>query len=282
MKTVCANETLASVKEYQKGLVPRKDSSNSGGNKARAAARTIQVLEYFRNHGQPARTVEIGRALNIPNSSADDLLKALHAAGYLCYDDRAKSYIPSYHVVRLAEEFMGRFPSLAHIHQIERIVHQETGQTVLVAVQEGAMLRVISVLNGEYKERLTSIGCKTPLAHYDEQFGWIPTSNFAGALLAANSDLEIVEILSQLEQPNRLTNFKLLLDRVRLIRNRGIADQELKNRTSIAVCASWLGKSREAPTTAIGCIGYSRNFSDWRRHFVSSSKKAQIRGHVTA
>jgi DNA-binding IclR family transcriptional regulator len=238
-----------------------------GNNKARAAGRALEVLEFFREYGVPARTVEIGRALGIPNSSADDLLKALNAAGYLSFNAHTKCYSPSYQVIRLAEEFMGKFSNLSQVHEIERTMRDDTGQTVLVAIQEGAMLRVVSALNGVCDEPLMRIGCRRPLAHYDETSGWNPTSNFAGALLAANTDLEIVEILSELEEPGRLTDFKRLLERVKVIRNRGLADQEVARSPSIAVCASWISRSKAAPAMAIGCIGYSREYASWRRYF---------------
>lgn len=252
-----------------------KRAAPGAADRARAAVRAFEVLEFFREHGQPARTAEIGRALGIPNSSADDLLKVLHTAGYLNFNPRSKYYSPSYRVIRLAEEFMSGFPALSQVHDIERSVLEETGQTVMVAAQEGAMLRVVSVLPGRCHELLMRIGCLKPLAHYDESQGWILTSTFAGALLAANSDLEVINILRDLEEPGRRTDFNPLLERVRLIRKRGVADCEVIRAPAIAACASWLGRSREMPALAIGCIGYAGELAHWRPYFNRAAGNIQ-------
>jgi DNA-binding IclR family transcriptional regulator len=244
-----------------------KRAAPGAADRARAAVRAFEVLEFFREHGQPARTAEIGRALGIPNSSADDLLKVLHATGYLSFNPCSKYYSPSYRVIRLAEEFMAGFPALSQVHEIERSILDETGQTVMVAAQEGAMLRVVSVLKGRCPELLMRIGCLQPLAHYEETQGWILTSTFAGALLAANSDLEIINILRELDAPGRHTDFNPLLERVRRIRKRGVADCEVIRAPAIAACASWLGRSKEMPALAIGCIGYAGELAHWRPYF---------------
>jgi DNA-binding IclR family transcriptional regulator len=237
------------------------------GDRARTAVRAFEVLEFFGEFGQPARTAEIGRALGIPDSSADDMLKALYAAGYLSFNPSSKFYSPSYRVIRLAEEFMAGFPVLSQVHEIERAIVDETGQTAMVAAQEGVMLRVVSVLAGHCQDYMGRVGCLRPLATYDEARGWTTTSNFADALLAANSDIEIINILRELEEPGRLTDFNPLLERVRLIRRCGLADSDTRRSVTVAARAFWLGRSRETPTLAIGCIGYRNEMRRWGPDF---------------
>jgi DNA-binding IclR family transcriptional regulator len=240
------------------------------GDRARGAGRAFEVLEFFREHCRPARTAEIGRALGIPNSSADDLLKALQAEGYLTFNAGTKHYAPAYRIIRLAEEFMAGFPMLARIHDFERFLHDETGQTVVVAARQGKYINIVSVVPGACPQPEIRIGCLYPLARYDEIDGWAPTSNFAGALLAASTDLEIVDILSDLEEPGRLTDFNPLLDRVRRSRARGVADCELPRFPTLASCSAWLERSKNMPTLAVGCVGYAHEFSEWRPYFDSA------------
>jgi DNA-binding IclR family transcriptional regulator len=223
-----------------------------------ALPRAFDVLEYFRTRRRAAQTHQDGRALGIPNSSADDLLNVMVAKGYLSYIAGSKYYTPSYGLLRMAEDLVERFSALESIGNIEHQLRE--GQTVIVTSQEASMFRIVSVaMGGGFKPQPINNGL-APLARFNERRGWVPTSNFAGALLAAHSDVEIVDILSKLDEPRCLTNFHPLLEQVRAIRKRGSAECELRPRAGvgpIASIAKSLNCSEEMPAIAIGCVGHT-------------------------
>ena len=75
----------------------------------KSSTRSLQVFEFFQQFGRPARTVEIGRFLDIPNSSADELLKTLAELGYLTFNQRTKCYAPSYRFFNLSKGLENQF-----------------------------------------------------------------------------------------------------------------------------------------------------------------------------
>lgn len=55
------------------------------GGAAQAAQRTLDVLEFFEGHSDPASASEIAAACGIPRSSLYNLLRMLRARGYVAY-----------------------------------------------------------------------------------------------------------------------------------------------------------------------------------------------------
>jgi DNA-binding IclR family transcriptional regulator len=249
------------------------ESQKQPGDRARAASRAFDILEYFRSRSKPARTTQIARALGIPLSSADDLLKVMVGRSYLSYDTRTRFYSPSYRLLRIADDLVSRYSSLQRVREIEGTLHSRTGQTVLVTVQEGSMFRIVSVVAGSWRNAQTNISDPIPLARYAEDSGWRPTSNFATALLAGNSDAEIVELLRGLDEPGRHFNYLPVIKAVRDVRKRGFAECAYNlrvNSRSTASYAKLLCQSDHMPAIAIGCVGYAEEVTPWRRYFEGS------------
>jgi DNA-binding IclR family transcriptional regulator len=241
-------------------------------DRARAASRAFDVLEYFRQHGRPARMTHIAQALDIPNSSADDLLKVMVAKGYLTFGNQTKLYSPSYRLFRMIGDISSTFPGLGRVREIENTLQARTGQTVLVAIQEFSMFRIASVAKGIWFDPRRIDVSSRPLARYDDGLGWLPTSNFALSLLASNSDTEIVEVLNDLEQPGRTTNYLPFLERVRAARKRGYAKCEFDCQAEASPFMSYAKPLRvesDMPAMAIGCVGRQREVEPWRGLFTN-------------
>jgi DNA-binding IclR family transcriptional regulator len=265
-------------------------SSDQIIDRARAASRAFDVLEYFREHGRPVRVMHIAKALGIPNSSADDLLKVMVAKGYLTFNIQTKLYSPSYRLYSMIGDISSTFPTLSRVREIEYSLQERTGQTILVAIQEFSMFRIASVAKGFYFDP-QSINVKSrPLARYDSVLGWLPTSNFALTLLAANSDIEIVEILSDLDKPGRSKNYLPFLERVRVVRKRGYAKCEFSRHADPSPFTSYAKALRvedEMPMMAIGCVGRQTEVEPWRGLFdngtpcfIEAATSLDARGRV--
>lgn len=241
-------------------------TNRDASGRARAATRAFDLLEFFQQTRRPARTTEIGRALGIPNSSADDLLRALLAKGYLSYNAQTKFYSPSYRLIHVSDSLMDGFPILDSLHEIEVDLRDSTGQTVVIAAQEGVMLRVVSVQLGENPSPKINVGALHPLARYHEKRGWLPTSNLASVILAANRDRDIVNILSELDEPGRLTNYLPLIERLRSIRTTGIAECQIRD-SELASLACGFDRGSKLPVIAVGCVGEQKEVDRWRPDF---------------
>lgn len=75
----------------------------------KSSARVLDPLEFFRENRQPARATEVRRALGLPNSSVDKILKTLVRKGYLIFDPASKRYSPAYRIVRTVSGIKAAF-----------------------------------------------------------------------------------------------------------------------------------------------------------------------------
>jgi DNA-binding IclR family transcriptional regulator len=122
----------------------------------KSAQRVLAVLEFLRQSG-PSSVGHISQALSMPNSSTSMLLKTLVTLGYLNVDADTRLFKPSYRVALLGESVDER-PILSEGHFTEKLrsLHERTGETVLVGLQNGAYVQYVHVLASTKKlmERL--------------------------------------------------------------------------------------------------------------------------------
>jgi DNA-binding IclR family transcriptional regulator len=114
----------------------------------RSAARSVEVLEYFRMSRQPARAKDIGFALGLSPSSTSDLLKTLVEVGYLRFDERSKLYFVGPRAVLFANWLANQQPGLADLVDLSRSLSEQTGECVVVAAQRGWRIQFLTVLHG--------------------------------------------------------------------------------------------------------------------------------------
>lgn len=61
----------------------------------KSAIRTLEILEYFDEVQQPPNIVAVATALDYPQSSTTALLRSLTTMGYLHYNSRKRTYVPT-------------------------------------------------------------------------------------------------------------------------------------------------------------------------------------------
>ena len=127
---------------------PRDMRNRSAATAVKSGLRVLSVLEYFRDNPAPARTSEISRALSIPNSSVDEILKTLVGAGYLSFDQRQKRYAPAYRIVTLARRLEGSFFGGTSVSDAMEDLHRQTGRTIWLCMQNGHWVQCVAVVPG--------------------------------------------------------------------------------------------------------------------------------------
>lgn len=113
----------------------------------KSAMRTLAILEYFDEVQQPLNIVAVATALEYPQSSTAALLRSLTAMGYLHYNSRERTYVPTDRV-----HFLGSWinPALfqeAGLPRLMRAIRRRTGQLVVLAARNNDMAQYIHVLN---------------------------------------------------------------------------------------------------------------------------------------
>lgn len=111
----------------------------------KSVRRAFEVLEYFEEVAKPLSLKEVAARFGYPTSSTAAMLKSLMLLGYLNYDARSRTYIPT---LRLAE--LGTWAKDALLHEellrttIARL-SARTRETVSVGTQSDVYMQYLHV-----------------------------------------------------------------------------------------------------------------------------------------
>jgi DNA-binding IclR family transcriptional regulator len=112
--------------------------------RVKSASRTMDIVEYFHDVRRPARVIEVAQALGVPSSSACELLKTLVDSGHLSFDDRGKTYFPSYRMARIASWLGGVYRD-ASLHDMVNALADESGESVALTAQCGTQMEILAM-----------------------------------------------------------------------------------------------------------------------------------------
>lgn len=136
------------------------------GGMVKSAMRVFELLELFDVARRPMRIAEIVERLGIPQSSASMLMKTLVARGYMEFDPGTREYCPSMRVAFLGDWAMRSPEHQEALQDALRRLHEETGETVILARQVGLQVQYVSVLESEHALRFSlAPGTRRPLHH---------------------------------------------------------------------------------------------------------------------
>lgn len=224
-------------------------TNDRSGGVVKSSLRVLSVLEYFQANPHPARTTEISRALAIPNSSADDILKTLVRTGYLAFDPRQKVYLPSYRIVTLARRLEGAFFGGTAVSDLMEEVHRCTGHTVWLCMQNDRWVQCSAIIPGsDFHAGIHVEG----FTDYD----WTTAAGLA--LLSGKPQEAVVEIAKRMfrtEPPaKRTASVTAILDKVRSVRKQGYATSRGFSAEGVtAVAAPFQSKVMRVPV-AVGLV----------------------------
>ena len=192
----------------------------------KSCARALDVIEYFTSTARPARTAEISANLGIPHSSADEILRTLLGKGYLTFNSRTKHYAPSYKIIGTCRAIEQGFFGGGRISQMLEKIKEETGATVYMTVQNDCWIESVAEIEGSWHSREYPADYSRKLIEYDAS-GWRPATNFAGAILALQSNVEIMKVANRSQKmglaPKNNSAMTSLIERVKHIRAQGYA-----------------------------------------------------------
>jgi len=184
----------------------------------RSGERVLDILEFFRAWQRPARAVQVSRALGVPHSSIDRVLKTMVAKGYLAFNEVTKLYAPTYRIIRTGNDIERAFfggPGLNHI--VERL-QRETSKTAFLCVQNGCFAQCVATQPGDnYVPAIHKEGVAVPVL----------ASGPGLALMSTKTDLEVLDTARRSFQRNLFSPpwsaLPDLLKHVRRVRERRFA-----------------------------------------------------------
>ncbi len=153
----------------------------------KSATRVLEVLDYFRTERAPRSLKQIMDALGYPQSSTTVLLRSLIALGYINYDRVRRVYFPTLRVAALGDwigsALLGGNEELL---EAQRDLHNATGETVSLGVQNDVYLQYIRVIQSTHAMRFfTEEGIMRPLVQ--SSLGWL--------LMSTRSEEEIERLV---------------------------------------------------------------------------------------
>lgn len=115
----------------------------------------MALLELFAGREEPLRVGEVAAAISIPQPSATMILRNLTDMGYLSYDAKTRRFGPTMRVMLLGNWIARRHPAADRLPDALAELHRAShGETVWMALQSGAALRYIAVIEAGRHDRL--------------------------------------------------------------------------------------------------------------------------------
>ena len=242
------NDSFSARNDGAPGAAPREKNPDM----VKSGERALDILEFFRAWQRPARTVQVSRALELPNSSVDRMLKTLVNKGYLAFDEASKLYEPTYRIIKMGRDIESAFYGGPNLGRIVEGLRRETSRTVFMCVQNGCLVQCVAALPGENF---------VPALHHEGFTAPVVASAPGLSLLAVKSDSEVLDTARRsfrrnlIDQPS--PNYPELMESVRRVRRRRFSSwQALSSPDSVAVCAA-VRVRPDQPPVSIGFVGHN-------------------------
>jgi DNA-binding IclR family transcriptional regulator len=109
-----------------------------------AAARTMAVFEVFAREKRELSNSDIARALALPESSSSDLLRTLHALGYLVRKPRTRRFYPTARLLEAARRIAANDPLGAAAQEAVDQLAERSDESAFVGVLDGGAVKVLA------------------------------------------------------------------------------------------------------------------------------------------
>lgn len=210
-------------------VVAKADEEQGG---SRSVRRALEMFEFLLQQGEPATVGAIVNALQIPKSTAYELVRTLSEAGYLEPSGRGAGLFLGRKLFELGMAYRGQVDLLRDGSQIVEELRDASGETVQLSVLENDMMLVLLKEEGSRSIRIISrVGSRVPV-------NWAA----AGRLLV--SDLDDATLGALLKRSVRqsptgrsLTDVPKLIQQIRKFRKQGYAT-ELNETNEHAGCVA--------------------------------------------
>lgn len=126
------------------------------GMDVKTAGRTVELFEAFAHAKLPLTLSELARALNAPQSSIFNLLRALEGRGYLYSVGGNKRVYPTRKLFDLADAIAGYEPVIPRVEAQLTELRDRTDETVIFGARQGERVIYLAVFEGRQTIRYIS------------------------------------------------------------------------------------------------------------------------------
>jgi DNA-binding IclR family transcriptional regulator len=115
----------------------------------KSAARVLNILEYFDEVRRSASVADIASFLGYPQSSTSVLLKTLCRLGYLDYDVRSRTFLPTARVTMLGTWVDGGPIRDGRLTQMLESLSRGTRDTIILAKRNGIFAQYVNLIRAK-------------------------------------------------------------------------------------------------------------------------------------
>ncbi|OGA29561.1 MAG: hypothetical protein A3I01_05880 [Betaproteobacteria bacterium RIFCSPLOWO2_02_FULL_65_24] len=214
----------------------------------KSAHRVIQVFEFFAARQAPAGLMEVARALGSPPSSTSALLNSLQKLGYLDYDRRRRTFVPTLRAALLGIWVNDMFLSDGTVLRVMYELRDRTNETVVLGTQSGLHIQYIHVMHSLFRRSGPEVatGRLRPLLR----------SAVGQLILSPKDDQEIVALARRInaeeKDPAHRVPLEQLLRNVQACRREGYGYSEGATTPGAGIIAVLLPTPPHQPPMALG------------------------------
>lgn len=233
----------------------------------KSAARVIQVLELFDELRRPLQVAEIAEHHGWPASSTSILLATLVSLGYLDYEPRGRVYLPSVRVALLGDWIHSNLLKQGQLARLMEHLNEVTGETILIASQNGLHAQYLRVLQGKNALRMhLHIGMLRPL------FG-----SGTGSMLLTQMDEAMIRKLARRFNatcpPGKRVEIEHVLRQVAVDAARGYSLSLNQVTPMGGLLGMLLPTARGGRPLVLGISGYSARLQEHEKQYVALMRK---------
>lgn len=240
----------------------------------KSAARTLEILEYFDEVQHPLNVVGVAAALGYPQSSTAALLRSLTAMGYLHYNRKKRTYMPTDRVPFLGSWINPPLFEEGALPRLMRAIGKRSGQLVVLAARNGDMAQYIHVLNQP-----------TAVAHHIRigQKRHLSTSGVGQVLLSAMDEKEVRRLYHRMNayaaSPEHKVEIPELLAQLAVVRKRGYTFSQNRVVHGYGMIALPIPRSCSSRPLALGVGGFCETLESRESEIVETIQE-EMRCHL--
>jgi DNA-binding IclR family transcriptional regulator len=239
----------------------------------KSAARVLEIFEFFNERKGPLSLKEITDRLGYPQSSTTVLLKSLIVLGYVNYDRKSRTYLPSLKLASIGSWIADHVVPRGPILELMQELRQQTGETIGLAVQNDIYVQYLRVIDSDHLIRFhIPEGSMRLLTH--SSFGLL----FLSLATNATAEKMIRHINAAEPDPKQRQNIPELLKNIEQIRRVGycfIPNMPMEGAGTVSMLLPWDMYGRPL---AVGVGGYVGRVQP-RMHEIIALMRAALSKH---
>lgn len=122
----------------------------------KTAGRTVELFEIFAKNKRPMTMSEVARAMDVPQSSCYNLMRALEARGFLYPVGGNKRVYPTRKLSEIADAISGYDPVTVRMEPVMREIRDTVHETVILGTLTGKQIIYLAVTEGDQTIRYIS------------------------------------------------------------------------------------------------------------------------------